>query len=128
MEKTEPRVFYSTAANLVIQIRPPRAVLQDGTRILTGDKIVQFAPMGDDKYGRLLTADKEVIEALEGNPMVLSPEQYNDLTTPAEKKLEIEVNEKMRLITQNNELVSIVQQLQQQIAAMESKPSNPRAK
>lgn len=111
----EPRVFYSAAANLCIQAKKPRSVIDpaSGRPELIGGEQVQFAPLGSEGFGRYITSDPEVIEFLENHSMVFDHTEYMKRSTPADKRADIAEDENTRLITQNNTLL-------QRIAALEA--------
>jgi hypothetical protein len=100
--QVEPVMFFSRAAHLTIQIRPPRRIMQDGQATLVDEKIVSFSPQSDN-YGRYVTNDPDVIAALEKNRNVMSAQQYQEETTPLEIRLQMERDDKKRLITDRNE-------------------------
>jgi hypothetical protein len=119
------QVFYSKSANLNIQVKKPRAIMQDGNRILVDEKTAQFRETGEsflDEEGRRFsvgvctTDDPEIVACLSQHPLVMSPQEYNRVMTPPEKREQIAIDERNRLIEQNNELLALVEKLQTQVS------------
>jgi hypothetical protein len=120
--------LYSKSANLNVQIQPPRPVMDaaSGQRILVGGKMVQFRETGESytevETGKRLTIgfhdtdDIEVIEKLANHPLILSPEEYNRVMTPPEVRERMASEQLTRVMTQNNELLKLVEDLQAQVA------------
>jgi hypothetical protein len=123
---TEPRVFYSKSANFSCVIKPARQVMLDGAVKQIDSKIVEFQPQGDG-YGRYITYDPEEIAVLETKYQVINAHQYQELSIPAEQRLQIERQDKVRTITENNRLMQDLnekerknQELLQRIKDLES--------
>jgi hypothetical protein len=113
VQKVAPRTFYSKSAGLTITVTHPKPVMEDGMLKKVGGKQAQFLEQGD-KFGKYTTDDPEIIARLEQHPMVLSPEEYNKATTPADKLLEHEVAANQRLVSDNNRLLQRLAELEAQ--------------
>jgi ABC-type sugar transport system ATPase subunit len=120
------QVFYSKSANLNVQVKAPRALMQDGNRVLVDEKMAQFRETGEsftDESGRRFsvgvfsTDDAEMIEKLSNHPLVMSPQEYNRVMTPPEVREKIAQEQTQRLISQNNELLKLVADLETQLQA-----------
>jgi ABC-type sugar transport system ATPase subunit len=120
------QVFYSKSANLNVQVKAPRALMQDGNRVLVDEKMAQFRETGEsftDESGRRFsvgvfsTDDPEMIEKLSNHPLVMSPQEYNRVMTPPEVREKIAQEQTQRLISQNNELLKLVADLETQLQA-----------
>ncbi len=98
----------------------------DGAVKQIDSKIVEFQPQGDG-YGRYITYDPEEIAVLETKYQVINAHQYQELSIPAEQRLQIERQDKVRTITENNRLLQDLnekerknQELLQRIKDLES--------
>lgn len=109
-EQAEPRAYYARAAHLIVTITRPTKMIQNGVATDIGGKDVEFLPLGDG-WGRYITADPEEIKVLDRTRMVVSPEVYNDMTTPDHIKIQLAREEAGRLITQNNNLLRELEDL-----------------
>jgi hypothetical protein len=116
----QTRTFYSRARNLVVSISIGRAVIQNGIATRTDQKVAQFEPFGEEPFGVLTTSDPEVIAKLDNHPDVLTPEQYEEASVPAEMRLRmksqraeeltVEVEAKNREISEHNRLLEYLKQ------------------
>jgi hypothetical protein len=123
--QTEPVVFYSRSGHFILQVKKPRRIMQDGQATLVDEKIIEFSPQGDG-YGRFVTNDPEVISALEKNPNVLTPQRYQEETTPPEVRFQMERDEKTRLLTSNNDLLELLHKQDAELAALRAEKSQSK--
>lgn len=107
----EKRIFYSRAPHLNVTINNPVPMISNGVVTHVGGKVVEFIPLGDG-WGWYVTASPEEIAVLDRNRMVVGPDVYNDMTTPDKIKVQMEREEKQRLIVQNNSLLAQLKELQ----------------
>lgn len=111
----EKRTFYSKAQHYSTTISNPVTMMENGQIARVGGKSVEFQPLGDG-YGWYNTAEPDEIAVLEHRPLVLSPEQYVDMTTPDAVKIQMEREEKQRLISDKNRLMAELDDLRSKAA------------
>lgn len=101
----ETKTYYAVAAHYAACVNPGKTVLQDGMKSTFGEKHIEFSPTaGPDKktYGVASTEDPEKIAWIEreianGNPDLMTPEQFFERTTPDEIKIKQLRNEQERI-------------------------------
>lgn len=133
-QKIEPVSFFTVGSHAVIVTRKPDRAIVNGVLQDTNSKTAEFVPLGDG-FSRYVTSDPEEIQALSSNPRVMSAEEYNNAILGPEQRAALANIEKSRLMTENNQLLSVVAQqekqlreMQERIAAIESKGKAPSAK
>lgn len=99
---------------------------------LTGFKEIRFNPQADN-WGRFTTSDPELIEFLDARMArntgdVVSPEAYNEQTTPAHIRAKMAQEAAQRAVTDNNRLLQKVQELEAQLARQRQQPGQPSSK
>lgn len=107
--QTQKQTFYSTASGLTIC--PPTlkgTFMQiDGEAKRVGEHIIQFVPMGRDKFGYYTTEDPDEIAYLNKRVTetgdIFGPEEYLKRSTPPEIRAEMltrKVEDQNRLIAE----------------------------
>jgi hypothetical protein len=113
--ETKPRIYYSSAANMIININKGRRVMEDnGVTKMVDQKLAEFTPQADG-YGRLVTTDPEIIAKLDarmaaGYTDVFEAAEYNRRTTPVEIRLKMMETEHQRVIADNNRLLAMLKE------------------
>jgi hypothetical protein len=83
--------------------------MADGTKARVGEKIIEFQPMGQDRYGRYTTSDQQVIDYLEWRRAnigdIMTAEEYAKEVTPKE----IQISDLQRKLDQANSLLAELQ-------------------
>jgi hypothetical protein len=113
-EKRAPVTFYSAAAGLIVNINNGRRIIEEGgTTRMVDQKIAEFVPIGDG-FGRLVTADPEVIDKLTSRMGttgdVFNGAEYTRRTTPADVQLKMRDAEYARLLEDHNRLLAKLQE------------------
>lgn len=110
---TQPQVFYSRSANLILHSNVGRQAMQDGHVVRLDEKMIEFTATGDG-FGRYVTTDPEEIAYLERQMIaggdVFDASEYNRRTTPPEVQLRIMQGEHERLLRDHNRLLAELQQ------------------
>ena len=113
--------YYSRAGNLCMSVTKPKLVtLDNGERQMLGEKMVEFRPLTEGKWGHYVTEDKEIqdyldlhIERLKRLGQVsdiITPEEWRKTITPKGTRiaeLEAEI-EKMRGLSEKNKVAAVV--------------------
>lgn len=106
----EKQTFYSAAAGLIVQVNVGRRIIEEGgTTKMVDQKVAEFTPIGDG-YGRLVTADPELIEKLTARMAtvgdVFDGQEYVRRTTPAEMRLAMRDADYNRVLGDYNRLLA----------------------
>ena len=114
--KPEQRTYYSPRGGLTITANPgSRIPSADGRVYLVGFKEIAFLPQADG-WGRFTTSDPELIAFLdarmEKQDDVFDAAAYTERTTPPQIRAQQAERELQRKITENNELLRRIVELE----------------
>jgi len=102
------KTYYSRIRGLQISAVKPDIIEVAGKRVYSGEKIIQFQPLGNSHFGSFTTSDPQLIALLDKQVQevgdIMTPAQYSQAIVPPQQQIE-ELQNRLRQITEENALL-----------------------